>query len=268
MKRELPALPAIALTAALLANVPATAMAGPAWQAAGTWVIRSGNHCVADLRFSHKSAQLQVTIEPNPTQPTNYLYFITDGDTEFGWTKADVAIGSKWKAEQAMHVMPSKLPHHIVYKWGLSDERLSELEASRRIQVASEDLRVDLSLPDLASARAQLRTCDASLLERWGFGAERQARVARFPKLESIKLKESDYPASAYNRGSIGDVNGYLMVDAEGKASDCHVLDSSGWPELDSQTCQLLLQRPQYKPATDKAGNAMTAPYYFQWVWH
>jgi hypothetical protein len=28
-----------------------------------------------------------------------------------------------------------------------------------------------------------------------------------------------------------------------------------------------LVQRAQYKPATDKAGNAMAAPYYFEFNW-
>jgi TonB family protein len=249
-------------------NVPTAAVAGPAWQPAGGWTIRQDNHCVAELRFAHKSKQVQFAIEPRPTSGPTFAYFVTDGDAQFGWVKADIAIGTKWKQGQTMQVMPSKLPHHIVYKWGLSDEQVGELETAGRVQVVSEDLRVDLSLPGVTAARAQLQTCDSALLARWGFGPEQQSRIASFPTMVKAEIKENDYPIPAARRGSIGDVNGYLTVGADGKASNCHVLDSSGWPELDSQSCELLVQRPQYKPATDKAGNAMAAPFYFEFVWH
>ena len=128
MKRKSRASIAIAFIAALSATVPTETVAAPAWQPAGGWTIRQDDHCVAELRFAHKSQQLQFAIEPGPTSPSNFAYLVTEGDGEFGWTKADIAIGTKWKAGQTIHVMPSKLPHHIAYKWGLSDEQLGALE--------------------------------------------------------------------------------------------------------------------------------------------
>jgi len=259
---------AIVTMSALLASVPTAAVSAPFWQAAGTWSIQQGNHCVAELRFAHKSDQLRFAIESDPTKPLYYVTVVTDGDAEFGWTKVDIAIGTKRLATRLIQITPSKLPHHTVYKWGFSDEQLGELEAAGRIQVGGEDLRLDLSFQGLTSARAKLRECDSALLARWGFGPEQQARIAHFPTIVKAEITDSDYPSPAARRGSIGDVNGYLTVGADAKASDCHVLDSSGWAELDTQSCQLLMQRPQYKPATDKAGNAMAAPYYFQFIWH
>lgn len=259
---------ASALISVLLANVPATAVAGPEWQPAGDWSIEQGDHCLAVLLFTHKAAQLKFAIEPNPTKPASLVYIITDGDADYGWAKADIAVGRNWKNGQSIQILPSAEPHHIIYKWGISEKGLDEIEAAGRIQVAGETLRLDLSLPGLSSARARLRTCDSALLTGWGFGPEQQARIARFPTIEKLRLKDSDYPVPAMKRGSIGNVDGYLTVGADGKAAGCHVLESSGWPELDSQACQLLVERPQYKPATDKAGNPMAAPYYFEFVWN
>lgn len=258
---------ACTLVSALLANFAASAAAGPVWQPASDWSIKRGDHCVAELLFTHKSAQLTFAIEPNPTKPVDLVYFITEGDGEFGWEKGDVAVGKKWKTGQLIEVAPSAQPHHTIHQWGIGREGLDEIETAGRIQVNGENLRLDLSLPGLALARAQLRACDSALLTSWGFGPEQQARLARFPEVEKLNIKDSDYPVEAQKRGSIGDVDGYLIVGADGKASNCHVLDSSGWPGLDSQTCQLLVQRPQYKPATDKTGRAVAAPYYFEFVW-
>jgi hypothetical protein len=256
-----------AFISALLASLPTVAVARPVWQPAGDWSIQQGNHCLAVLLFTHKSAQLRFAIEPHPTKPLDLVYFITEGDADFGWATGDIAVGTKWKSGQRLQVIPSSQTHHITYQWGISDEGLDEVEAAGRIQVGGEALRLDLSLPGLTSARAQLRACDSALLTRWGFGPAQQAKIAHFPTIEKLNIKDSDYPIPAQKRGSIGDVDGYLIVGADGKASDCHVLDSSGWPALDSQSCRLLVQRPQYKPATDKSGNAMAAPYYFEFVW-
>jgi hypothetical protein len=260
---------ASALTAALLACLSTAAVAGPVWQPAADWSIEQGDHCVAVLLFTHKSAQLKFAIEPDPTKPVDLVYFITEGDAEYpyGWISADIAVGTKWKVDQPIQIVPSAEPHHIIYKWRLSDEGLNEVQAAARIQVNGKALRLDLRLPSLASARTQLRACDSALLTRWGFGPEQQARIAHFPTIEKVNIKDSDYPVAAEKRGSIGNVVGYLIVGVDGKASDCHVLDSSRWPALDSQSCQLLVQRAQYKPATDKAGNAMAAPYYFEFNW-
>ena len=112
-----------------------------------------------------------------------------------------------------------------------------------------------------------MRECDSALLTHWGFGPEQQAKIAHFPTIEKLNIKDSDYPVAAAKRGSIGDVGGYLIVGIDGKASDCHVLDSSRWPALDSQSCQLLVQRGKFKPAVDKTGKAMEAPYHFEFAW-
>jgi TonB family protein len=252
----------------LLVSSPTGAAAGPVWQPVGDWSIKQGEHCVAELRFAHKSAELAFAIEPDPTKPFSLAYLIIEGDDDFGWTRADIAVGKKWKTGQRVEIAPSTQPNHMLYRWSLGDEGLDEIEAAGRIQFRSEGLRLDLSLPALAPARAQLRACDSAILSRWGFAPEQQARVARYPTVEKLEIKDSDYPIAAQKRGSIGDVNGYLMIGADGRASDCHVLNSSGWPALDSQTCQLMLQRAHYKPALDKTGQPMAAPYRFEFVWH
>ena len=260
---------ASALIAASLAHLPTAAAAGPVWQPAADWSIERGNHCVAVLLFTHKSEQLKFAIEPDPTKPVDLVYFITEGDAEYpyGWITADIAVGTKWKIEQPIQMMPSPQPQHMIYRWGLSDEGLNEVQAAGEIQVNGRAFRFDLPLPGLLSARAQLRECNSALLTRWGFGPEQQAKIAHFPTIEKLKIKDSDYPVAAAKRGSIGDVGGYLIVGTDGRASDCHVLDSSRSPALDSQSCQLLVQRATYKPAVDKTGKVMAAPYHFEFAW-
>lgn len=260
---------ASALIAALLASPSTAQVSERVWQPAGDWSIEQGDHCVAVLLFTQKSAQLKFAIEPDPTKPVDLVYFITEGDAEYpyGWTTADIAVGRKWKFDQGIQITPSEQPQHVVYRWGISDEGLNEVQAAGGIQVSGKALRLELQLPGLSSARARLQACNSALLTRWGFGPEQQARIAHFPTIEKLNIKDSDYPVAAAKRSSIGNVGGYLIVGVDGRASDCHVLNSSRWPALDSQSCHLLLQRVHYKPAVDKTGKAMAAPYHFEFAW-
>jgi hypothetical protein len=150
---------ASALTAALLACLSTAAVAGPVWQPAADWSIEQGDHCVAVLLFTHKSAQLKFAIEPDPTKPVDLVYFITEGDAEYpyGWISADIAVGTKWKVDQPIQIVPSAEPHHIIYKWRLSDEGLNEVQAAARIQVNGKALRLDRSTVKLFASICRCR---------------------------------------------------------------------------------------------------------------
>lgn len=65
----------------------------------------------------------------------------------------------------------------------------------------------------------------------------------------------TDYPKESISRGEQGTVRFTLTVSADGRATACHVNESSGSATLDNKTCQIMIQRARFKPATDSAGN-------------
>jgi len=57
----------------------------------------------------------------------------------------------------------------------------------------------------------------------------------------------SQYPARALAAGEQGSVIFDVTLDREGHASACEVVQSSGFPRLDQETCQLVLSRAEFK---------------------
>lgn len=66
-----------------------------------------------------------------------------------------------------------------------------------------------------------------------------------------------DYPLAAIRRHTEGAVGFRLTIDAQGMVSGCVVESSSGDPDLDRTTCEILRSRPHYYPARDAAGRAV-----------
>ncbi|HEY0596830.1 energy transducer TonB, partial [Sphingopyxis sp.] len=52
-----------------------------------------------------------------------------------------------------------------------------------------------------------------------------------------------------------------LTIGADGNTTDCRIVGSSGFPSLDARTCELLLARATFRPAKDKAGQAVRSFY-------
>lgn len=63
-----------------------------------------------------------------------------------------------------------------------------------------------------------------------------------------------NYPPSALRRGEQGKTRFRLDINEKGRADNCQILESSGSPELDETTCDILIKRARFKPARDEAG--------------
>jgi TonB family protein len=57
----------------------------------------------------------------------------------------------------------------------------------------------------------------------------------------------SQYPARALAAGEQGSVGFNVTLDRDGYATACEVTHSSGFPRLDSETCELILSRAEFK---------------------
>ena len=70
-------------------------------------------------------------------------------------------------------------------------------------------------------------------------------------------LSDNDYPAGAKRRGEEGTVGFALLISQQGRIEKCSVTESSGFSELDNQTCAVMAVRGRFKPATDENGMAV-----------
>jgi len=67
-------------------------------------------------------------------------------------------------------------------------------------------------------------------------------------------ISDSDYPLEAIRRGESGTVGFEVTVSHNGAPRACRVTQSSGSEALDRRTCELVMERSAYIPATDGSG--------------
>jgi TonB family protein len=80
-------------------------------------------------------------------------------------------------------------------------------------------------------------------------------------------ITNDDYPVSALRWEREGSVGFVLHVSANGNVTDCSVIKSSGWSDLDTTTCDLLRSRARFDPARDRRGRRIPAQYKSRISW-
>ncbi len=74
-------------------------------------------------------------------------------------------------------------------------------------------------------------------------------------------VTEADYRSSWINREMAGTARFRLQIAASGKVEACTVTGSSGYPELDKATCDLVTRRARFDPAKDSSGARAAGSY-------
>ena len=69
----------------------------------------------------------------------------------------------------------------------------------------------------------------------------------------------SKYPPRALARGEQGAVRFRVDADKKGNVLGCKVTASSGFPRLDAETCELVVNHASFTPAIDNGGKARAA---------
>jgi len=91
--------------------------------------------------------------------------------------------------------------------------------------------------------------------------------VARHARWISGRIRDSDYPDSAFRARAMGTVYLRFIVAPSGRVSDCRVTRSSGSRALDETTCRLIVQRFRYRPARDEYGRPIPEEVRGKHVW-
>ena len=75
------------------------------------------------------------------------------------------------------------------------------------------------------------------------------------------------YPPTARSRGEQGKVGFQITIDDDGFMTSCEVTASSGFKNLDRETCDFLIKYGKVKPARDSSGRtiATTQQGYMNW---
>ena len=74
---------------------------------------------------------------------------------------------------------------------------------------------------------------------------------------EASWITTDDYPAESVLREEEGTTRLQWTIGSDGRARDCKVLTSSGFPRLDRAGCAAIEHRARYTPARDREGRAV-----------
>ncbi|MFC3713450.1 energy transducer TonB [Sphingoaurantiacus capsulatus] len=64
------------------------------------------------------------------------------------------------------------------------------------------------------------------------------------------KISQDDYPDASIRAEEAGVAQVAYDVSVDGRASNCRITKSSGFPRLDTRTCELIERRFRFRPAT------------------
>ena len=122
-------------------------------------------------------------------------------------------------------------------------------------------------IPNLPKALQTLEVCIKGLRKDFGIDQTVLDRIVTNEKYVRLPIYTEDYPYAAYSKGLQGNVAVLAFVGVDGRLSGCRVIESSGVPSLDEQTCRLLEERGRYEPARDAQGTKMRSPIYTRVRW-
>ena len=78
---------------------------------------------------------------------------------------------------------------------------------------------------------------------------------------------DDDYPPEARRNGWEGKVVFRALIDVDGRAKSCEIVESSGYPVLDDATCIKVIDSARFEPATDDKGMAVEGYYQTGFTW-
>ena len=94
-----------------------------------------------------------------------------------------------------------------------------------------------------------------------------EASTATLPNWREANPIQADYPPSSWLAGEGGLVVYEIAVDPTGKATQCRVVETSGHSALDETTCATVMERGEFKPARNEAGEAIKGVYRGRHFW-
>lgn len=143
------------------------------------------------------------------------------------------------------------------------------LDGATELQViAGVALRIRIPMDRARAAVAEHRRCTAGIAREWRIDEAALAALQRRPEgLDNMGFRSEDYPRAALRAATQGRVIARVAVSAEGRATDCAVVATSGNAEIDAQTCRGMLTRAHFRPALDAAGRPVAMAAVFTVTW-
>jgi TonB family protein len=153
--------------------------------------------------------------------------------------------------------------------YNLPDSFWAELARAGELQLRrGGELLVRAPLARPAEAAAAFRECIADAARAWGIDEAAQRAVTSWPESTNhYGIDHTDYPPQLVDDGVQGRTVVRLTVSAEGRATECATVATSGTQALDERTCQSILRRGRFRPALGADGRPVAFRYVVPVMW-
>ena len=142
---------------------------------------------------------------------------------------------------------------------------LAKFSKAKAIEFWHQELgTVRVPIASAATAVRALQECEDQKMRDWGIDPVRWKSLKSPPiPLEhwSKWLNDFDYPLEAISFSVEGGVVARLNVTADGKVSDCEVMNPSKYKGFEASACYALKKRGRFSPALDANGNPVASTY-------
>lgn len=133
-----------------------------------------------------------------------------------------------------------------------------------RIAFSSTSKTVILQTGSMAKAMSALRQCTDNLLKAWGLDPAIQSSLAvptRVADKGWIHQIQGSFPSVLMIQGKEARVHMRVLVDRAGKPTGCDTVQTFSNTDFKDRACNIVLRSARFKPALDKAGNAVDSFY-------
>lgn len=108
-----------------------------------------------------------------------------------------------------------------------------------------------------------LRKCTEDMVRTWGLDPAQQATLSRkaLPSPATVQYLQNRYPRDLAFMGKQGLVNLRMLVDAEGRPSNCKIQRSYSDAKFEQVACKVFTEHASFTPAADAQGNNVASYY-------
>jgi hypothetical protein len=233
-------------------------------QPTGKWVAEYGeDECLLSRSYGTDANTLILTFRQLPMDEAARVIVFTSeahSEPEMG-TKGHLTFGSNRIARSfnAFRLVgkPIRRIETIVKRSDLVAAVPSETVS---IEVPGE-VKETLAVPGLGPALDVLADCALKLGAAWGVPVEQQRRMKTPAKLIGVPFTSFDFPDAAIRKEMNGRTEIRLTVDDHGQPLDCFPLKSTPDPVFARTSCNVMLKRAHFHPASDIDGKPIKSIY-------
>jgi TonB family protein len=247
-------------------------------QPKASWVVDFADaQCVASRNYGTADDPLLLVLKAPPAGDVLQIAIVTKGVADSPkQMDGEIVLDQQPPIAASLLQFGIKQENHTVITTNMPRDRLAQMRTASSMRIHARDAQggdiqpgsrigqlsalvadYNLKLTQVPALLDLLDKCALDLRRVWNVedGDGKPALVQKRPSGELRQAFSSgDYPDVALLKEQEGSIRVAILVDEQGKVSDCTVIKTSGVASLDAQSCAVIQQRAKLKPAVGLDG--------------